>query len=185
MNIIVGLGNPGLQYRFTRHNIGFRCIDLMARTWSIATRDRRAKAILNQGQRLGHDLVLAKPRTFMNNSGEAVDYLLTRFGASVDDLLVIYDDMELPLGRLRIRRSGSDGGHKGIRSIINALRTEDFPRIRIGIGFPPDGQDSVDYVLGCFSKEESLVVNQSVVSVVQAVECVLEENIEVAMNRFN
>ena len=185
MRLIIGLGNPGPQYRNTRHNIGFQCVDLMARKWAISSPERRAKAVISRGQQAGKELVLAKPRTFMNNSGEGVSYLLTRFAASLDDLLIIYDDMELPLGRLRIRRSGSDGGHNGVRSIISALHTESFPRIRLGIGCPPENQDSVDYVLGRFSKEDSIVIAQAVETVVNAVECWLEEGIDITMNRFN
>lgn len=185
MRLIVGLGNPGFQYRSTRHNVGFECIDTMARKWGISNRERRAKVVMSRGQRAGQQLVLAKPRTFMNNSGDGVSYLLTRFAASVDDLMVIYDDMELPLGRLRIRRSGSDGGHKGVRSIITSLRTQAVPRIRLGIGFPPDSGDPVDYVLGRFSDESAIVVAQAVETVAQAVECWLEEGIDVTMNRFN
>ena len=185
MRLIVGLGNPGLQYRSTRHNVGFECIDSMARKWDISKRERRAKVVMSQGQRAGQELVLAKSRTFMNNSGEGVSYLLTRFAASVDDLIVICDDMELPLGRLRIRGSGSDGGHKGVRSIISSLRTQTFPRIRLGIGHPLEGEDSVDYVLGRFSHEHAIVVAQAVESVADAVECWLEEGIDVTMNRFN
>ena len=113
MHLIVGLGNPGLKYRDTRHNLGFRCVDLMAETWSMPIKERRAKAVLGQGFRAGQNVVLAKPRNFMNNSGECVAYLLARFGADLDQIMVVYDDMELLLGRLRIRRSGSDGGHKG------------------------------------------------------------------------
>ena len=185
MRLIIGLGNPGLQYRKTRHNIGFECVDLMAQKWAISGSERRAKAVLSRGQRAGQEIVLAKPRTFMNNSGEGVSYLLTRFAASLDDLLVIYDDMELPLGRLRIRASGSDGGHNGVRSIISALHTESFPRVRLGIGCPPENQDSVDHVLGRFSKEDSKVIAHAMETVAHAVECWLEEGIDIAMNRFN
>ena len=185
MRLIIGLGNPGFQYRFTRHNVGFQCVDMMARKWSISGWERRAKAVISRGQRAGQELVLAKPRTFMNNSGEGVSYLLTRFAASLDDLLVVYDDMELALGRLRIRRSGSDGGHNGVRSIIDTLRTEAFPRIRLGIGYPPESENSVDYVLGRFSKEDSIVIAQAVETVVDAAECWLDDGIETTMNRFN
>ena len=185
MRLIIGLGNPGFQYRGTRHNMGFRCVDLIAKMWAIPVKERRSNAVLGRGSHLGQEVVLAKPRTFMNNSGEGVSYLLNRFAADIDHLVVIYDDMELPLGRLRIRRSGSDGGHKGVQSIISHLKSQTFPRIRLGIGLPPEGQDPVDFVLGRLSKEESTVVDQAVETVVQAVECWLEEDIDVTMNRFN
>ena len=185
MRLIVGLGNPGLKYHGTRHNMGFRCVDLISKMWSIPIKERRSKAVLGRGIYYGQDVVLAKPRTFMNNSGQGVSYLLTRFSAGLDHLLVIYDDMELPLGRLRIRPSGSAGGHKGAESMISILGTQAFPRMRLGIGPPPEEQDPVDFVLGRFSKEESVVVERSVETAVKAVECWLQEDIDIAMNRFN
>ena len=185
MLLIVGLGNPGTRYRCTRHNVGFRCVDLMARKWGIRLSERRAKAVLGRGNHAGADIVLAKPRTFMNNSGEGVAYLLARFAATPADLVVIYDEMELPMGRLRIRPSGSHGGHNGMRSIIATLKTQDFPRIRVGIGPPIPELDPVAHVLGHFSQEESSQIARSVKWVAEAVECLLEQNIDVAMNRFN
>ena len=185
MRLIVGLGNPGTRYRSTRLNLGFRCLDRMALKWEIHSSDRRAKVVLGRGHHSGQEVVLAKPRTFMNNSGESIVYLLARFGAQPSDLLIVYDDMELPLGRLRIRTSGSDGGHQGIRSIIAALKTQEFPRLRVGIGPPPPGHDPISHVLGRFSEEESTVIAKAVKEVVAAVDCLLEENIDVAMNRFN
>ena len=185
MRLIVGLGNPGVRYRSSRHNVGFRCLDLLAKRWDIPTKDRRAKAVLGQGYHSGREVVLAKPRTFMNNSGEGITYLLTRFRAGPEDLVVIYDEMELPLGRLRIRSQGSDGGHNGMRSIIAALGTQDFPRIRVGIGPPAEGGGSVPHVLGPFSSEEEVVVSGAVDRVAAAVECIMEESIDAAMSQFN
>ncbi len=185
MRLIIGLGNPGLKYRGTRHNLGFRCVDLMAEKWSIPIKERRAKAVLGQGVHAGQDVALAKPRNFMNNSGECVAYLQTRFGADLEEIMVVYDDMELPLGRLRIRRSGSDGGHRGVQSIISALGTVEFPRMRLGIGQPALEEDPVDFVLGRFSSEESEVVDPAVQVAVTAMECWLAEGIDAAMNRFN
>ncbi|MFQ6028378.1 MAG: aminoacyl-tRNA hydrolase [Dehalococcoidia bacterium] len=186
MKIIVGLGNPGDRYHHSRHNIGFRCIDLMARQWEIRLSERRAKAVLGRGNHLGQDVVLAKPRTFMNNSGEAVEYLLTRLAATPADLLVIYDEMDLPVGKLRLRPSGSTAGHNGMRSILQALRTPDFPRIRVGIGHPETkGDRIISHVLTRFSEEEAPIIADAVQRVAQAVDCMLEESIEVAMNNFN
>ncbi len=185
MRLIVGLGNPGARYAGTRHNLGFRCVDLMARRWGIPASDRRAKAVLGRGHHAGQEIVLAKPRTFMNNSGEGIDYLLTRFGAQPEDLVIIYDDMELPVGHLRLRLSGSDGGHKGMRSIIASLKTTNFPRLRVGIGHPPEGMDVVEYVLSRFLDDESTVMDRAVNNVVAAADCLLEESMAVAMNRFN
>lgn len=185
MRLFIGLGNPGTRYSATRHNVGFRCVDLLARRWGIAMNERRATAVLGQGQRLGHDVVLAKPRTFMNHSGEAVAYLRTRFGAQPADLVIIHDEAALPVGKLRIRPDGSDAGHNGIRSIIAALGAQDFPRIRVGIGPPPGRQDQVAHVLGGFSDAEASLIAQALEQVAQAAECLLEESIQAAMNRFN
>ena len=148
--IIVGLGNPGPRYRDTRHNVGFGCVDLLAERWGIAVKDRRRTTVLGQGYREGKAVVLAKPRTFMNLSGESVGYLLARFGGRPADLVIVYDEMALPLGRIRLRARGSDAGHNGIKDIIRTVRTIDFPRLRIGIG-GPGMSGSVDHVLGRFS----------------------------------
>ena len=185
MRIIVGLGNPGGRYAGTRHNIGFRCVDAIAHSWGIPISQRRAKAVLGIGRHLEQDVVLAKPRTFMNNSGEGVGYLLTRFSAQPSDLLVVYDEMALPLGRLRVRAAGSDAGHNGIRSIIDALNTQDFPRMRIGIGRPEQVGGNISHVLDRFSPEEEKVIAQMVEQVILAGECLLEENLDRVMNRFN
>lgn len=185
MRIIVGLGNPGPRFRGTRHNIGFRCIDLMAEKWDIKLSDRRAKAVLQRGRHLEQDIVLAKPRTFMNNSGEAITYLLARFGAKPQDLIVIYDEMALPVGKIRLRPSGSDAGHNGIKSIIAALGTQDFPRIRVGIGKPSEEGKHIAHVIGGFSKDESPIIAESVDRVVEAVDCLLEEGIDQVMSKFN
>ncbi len=185
MLLVVGLGNPGTRYTSTRHNVGFRFIDLLAKKAEIRLNDRRAKAVLGQGRIAGHDAVLAKPRTFMNNSGEGIEYLLARFGERPSELLVVYDEMALPTGRIRLRAAGSHAGHNGIRSIISAVHTDGFPRLRIGVGQPSNGGDSVPHVLGKFSKEEEPLIAQALQDAVSAVHCMLEESIDVAMNRFN
>ena len=185
MLIVVGLGNPGAKYTSTRHNVGFRFIDLLAKKTEIRLNDRRAKAVLGQGRIAGQEAVLAKPRTFMNNSGEGIEYLLARFGGRPSELLVVYDEMALPTGRIRLRASGSHAGHNGIRSIISAVQTDGFPRLRIGVGQPSNSGESVPHVLGKFSKEEEPLIAQAVQDAVSAVHCMLEESIDVAMNRFN
>ena len=185
MLLVVGLGNPGIRYASTRHNVGFRFIDLLAKKAEIRLNDRRAKAVLGQGRIAGHEVVLVKPRTFMNNSGEGVEYLLARFGGRPSELLVVYDEMALPTGRIRLRASGSHAGHNGIRSIISAVQTDGFPRLRIGVGQPSNSGESVPHVLGKFSKEEEPLIAQAVQDAVSAVRCMLEESIDVAMNRFN
>ncbi len=185
MLLVVGLGNPGTKYSATRHNVGFRFIDLMAKKADIRLNDRRAKAVLGEGNISGHEVVLAKPRTFMNNSGEGIEYLLARFGGNPTDLLVVYDEMALPAGRIRLRASGSHAGHNGIRSIISVVQSEQFPRLRIGIGQPHYGGDTIPHVLGKFSKDEEPLIARAVEDAVSAVECLLEDNIDIAMNRFN
>lgn len=187
--IIVGLGNPGARYRDTRHNVGFACVDVLAERWRIALTDRRRTTALGQGYRGGAPVVLAKPRTFMNLSGESIAYLLARFGARPADLVIIYDEMALPLGRLRLRAQGSDAGHNGIKDIIRAVRTNQFPRLRIGIGAPGgDGNSdggSVGHVLGRFADAEQPVASAAVVRAADAVECLLTDGIDIAMNRYN
>ena len=185
MLVIVGLGNPDSKYRNTRHNIGFQCLDVLSESWGIKLGERRAKAVLGTGYRQGQQVVLAKPRTYMNNSGEGVAYLLTRFAAKPEDLLIIYDERALPVGRLRLRPEGSDAGHNGVKSIISTIQSQGFPRLRVGIGHPQGGQDSIRHVLGRFSDEESKIISQSINTVVAAIECLLDNGIDEAMNRFN
>ena len=185
MQIIVGLGNPGDRHRCSRHNLGFRCVDFMSREWQIPFSERRPKAVLARGRRHGQDVVLVKPRTFMNNSGEGISYLVDRFGVRPSDILVIYDDWELAVGRMRIRTQGSGGSHNGMRSIVSVLQTQEIPRLRVGIGHPPLGHETIPFVLGRFSEDESKVISRTVSIVAEAVDCVLEENIDNAMNRFN
>ena len=183
MKLIVGLGNPGKAYTRNRHNVGFRCIDHFARLHHIPLTERRQRAKVGMGVVADTEVVLAKPRTFMNRSGEAVSQLLRRFKISVEDLIVICDDMDLPLGRVRIRRRGSSAGHKGLQSIIDSLGSQDFPRIRVGIG-RPDG-DEVSYVLSDFTPEEKQVIEKAVATVSDAIHCILAEGIEAAMSRYN
>ena len=183
--IIVGLGNPGPKYSGTRHNIGFQCIDRMAKRWGIEVSERRAKAVLGKGSYREQNVVLAKPRTFMNHSGEGLRYLLARFAAVPADLLVIYDEMALPMGKLRLRSAGSDAGHNGIRSIIDCLNTVEFPRLRIGIGRPDPESNYVTHVLDRFSQRDQTVIDEVVDRVILATECIIEESLERAMNKFN
>ena len=182
--LIVGLGNPGARYRDTRHNVGFHCVDLLAERWGIAVNDRRRTTALGQGYRDGKPVALAKPRTFMNLSGESVAYLLARFGGRAADLIIVYDEMALPVGRIRLRARGSDAGHNGIKDIIRTVRTVDFPRLRIGIG-GPGMSGSVDHVLGRFSEDEQPAVSAAVLRAAEAVECLLADGIDIAMNRYN
>lgn len=185
MKLIVGLGNPGREYAATRHNVGFHCVDLLARRASIPFDERRKLAVLGTGRVAGQEVALAKPRTFMNNSGEAVKYLMARFRATPADLVVIYDDMDLPVGKVRVRPGGSAAGHKGILSITAALGTQEFPRVRIGIDRPMPGAGPVDYVLGQFVAAERAPVEEAVRRAADAVEVLLSDGLDAAMNRFN
>lgn len=184
MKLIVGLGNPGKSYVNNRHNVGFQCLDHLALVHRISIRERKGKAKLGLGQVAGTPVVLAKPRTFMNMSGEAVGRLVRQLGVPFDDLLVIYDDLDLLPGKVRIRRCGGSAGHKGVQSIIDSLGSQDFPRIRVGIGRPDDG-DEVAYVLSDFTAEEKEPLMEAIATVADAIYCILTVGIEVAMNRYN
>ena len=183
MKLIVGLGNPGKAYTNSRHNVGFRCVDRFARLNHIPLTRRQQRAKVGTGVVAKTEVVVAKSRTFMNLSGEAVGRLVRRFGLPLEDLLVIHDDLDLPLGKVRIRQRGGSGGHKGIQSIIASLGSQDFPRIRVGIG-RPDG-DEISYVLSDFTAAEKQVIEEAVATASDAIHCILTEGIEAAMNRCN
>ena len=183
--VIVGLGNPGEEYASSRHNVGFWCVDRIAEEHSISLSRRNRSALLGEGVIEGHPVALAKPRTFVNRSGEAITYLLARFKVSPNELLVIYDDIALPLGKIRLRPEGSAGGHNGVKSITQAIGTQDFPRLRVGVGAPPPGSDQIGYVLGSIPDDDMEVANAAVDRVAQAVASVLTEGIDTTMNRFN
>lgn len=155
MFIIAGLGNPTLQYRGTRHNVGFDVIDTLADKYNIAVETRKSRALIGKGIIAGQKVLLVKPQTYMNLSGESIGELVSYYKVDEEqELLVIYDDVSLDVGQLRIRRKGSAGGHNGIKDIIRHLGTDVFPRIKIGVGEKPKGYDLADYVLGHFSREE-------------------------------
>lgn len=183
IKLVVGLGNPGAQYRGTRHNVGFDVIDALAKRHGISVRRRMGQALVGEGLINGVSVILAKPLTFMNLSGEAVRYIAERQRLEAGQILVVYDDMALDLGRLRIRGSGSDGGHKGMKSIIAALGTQQFPRLRIGIGSAE--RDAVAHVLSRFRRNERPVINEAIIRAVDAVECVISNGVEAAMSEYN
>ncbi len=184
MKLIVGLGNPGREYSGTRHNVGFEVIDVLSKRHHIAVRARRNHAKVGEGTIGGEQVVLAKPQTFMNRSGEAVAGLARRYRIAPEDIIVIYDDVNLPLCKLRIRTRGSAGGHNGMKSIIHSLGSEEFPRIRIGIG-SPDRRDMVDHVLSKFKRAEMPFVRDAIDRAADAVESYLSDGPEPTMNRFN
>lgn len=183
--LIVGLGNPGPEYATDRHNVGFRVVDALARDHSLSFSRQKAKARVAEGSIHGLRVILVKPQTFMNLSGKPVNRLSQMFRVPPEEILVVYDDLDLPLGRLRLRPEGGSGGHKGMRSIANMLGTQAFPRLRIGIGRPRGRMDPADYVLQPFAKDEQDIVDDIVEEAVAAIECWLTEGLVVAMDRFN
>lgn len=186
MYVIVGLGNPGRQYENTRHNIGFRCIDKLAERHGISVLECKHKAIIGKGYIEGQKVILAKPQTFMNLSGESVREILQYYKVETDtNLIVIYDDISLAVGALRIRKKGSAGGHNGIKNIIAHLGHDTFQRIKIGVGEKPKGYDLADYVLGHFSKEDQGVLKEGMERVDGAVGLMLQGDVDEAMNRYN
>jgi peptidyl-tRNA hydrolase, PTH1 family len=183
-HLIVGLGNPGIKYAAHRHNVGFQCVDYMAERWGAALRTRRFKAHIGEVEVDGHRVVLAKPQTFMNESGQAVGPISGWFKIPPRRILVIHDDLDLPLARLRLRPGGSSGGHRGVQSIIDVLGTQEFHRLRIGIGRPAFG-DPIDYVLNDFGREQEAVLHEIYRWVEEMVRYYLDVGIAEAMNRYN
>jgi PTH1 family peptidyl-tRNA hydrolase len=184
--LIVGLGNPGTEYANTRHNVGFHCVTELARTHQlIFERRKKSKAKIAMGPLNGKRVILANPYTFMNRSGMSVQGLSAFYKIPAERILVIYDDLDLPLGTVRIRSKGGSGGHKGVSDIIQRLGTQDFPRIRFGIGRPQGSMDPAVYVLLPFKEKELPLVKQTIEHVIQAIETWLDEGLEVAMSRFN
>jgi PTH1 family peptidyl-tRNA hydrolase len=182
--LLVGLGNPGPEYARNRHNVGFMCLDRLAERHGISRWHRKHHALVAEGLVAGHPVVLAKPQTFMNLSGQAGRPLVRHYGVPLADLLVVHDDLDLELGVLRLRRQGSSAGHKGVQHIIDTLGSREFPRLRIGIGRPVRG-DPVDYVLSDFTLDESIVMDRALDRAVEAIVAWLELGIEAAMNAFN
>ena len=186
MYIIVGLGNPEAKYAGTRHNIGFSAITALADANGISVDAKKHRALIGKGVIGGQKVILAQPLTYMNLSGECIRELVDYYKIEPEEqLIVIYDDIALPPGKLRIRPKGSAGGHNGIKNIISHLGGQEFPRIRVGVGEKPKGWDLADYVLGRFSKEEEPGIREALQQVCDACEVIMNEGVEAAMNRFN
>ena len=186
MYIIVGLGNPGKKYENTRHNVGFRCIDILAEEHNISVLECKHKAMLGKGYIDGQKVVLVKPQTFMNLSGESVRSVLDFYKADPEsELIIIYDDISLAPGALRIRKKGSAGGHNGIKSILQHLENDIFKRIKVGVGEKPAGYDLADYVLGHFTDAENKEVNEACKKAADAVKLLIQEKTDEAMNKYN
>ena len=186
MFIIVGLGNPSKEYEGTRHNAGFEVIDRIADKYNISVDTKKHHALIGKGIIGGQKVILAKPQTFMNLSGESVRSLLDYYKVDEEqELIVIYDDISLDNGQIRIRAKGSAGGHNGIKNIIAHLGGQVFPRVKVGVGEKPSKYDLADYVLGHFSKEEQVLMDEGYAHAVHAVEMILEGDISAAMNEYN
>ncbi|SHF06902.1 peptidyl-tRNA hydrolase [Seinonella peptonophila] len=185
MKLIVGLGNPGIRYRETRHNVGFWAIDELSQLWQIPLTKEKWNAVYGEGFVHGEKVILYKPLTYMNLSGEAVRPICDFYQLSMDDLCVVYDDLDLPLGHLRLRVKGSAGGHNGMKSLIAHLRTDQFKRIKIGIGRPQRPIPVVDYVLTTFDELELPIMVDASKRAAEAIDCWLTEGFSQAMNKFH
>ncbi len=185
MKVIAGLGNPGKKYENTRHNIGFAAIDYIAEKEGISITTGKHKALVGTGYMEGEKVLLVKPQTFMNLSGESLRPIMDFYKLEPEDFLIIFDDIHLDVGRLRIRRKGSAGGHNGIKSIVSHLGSMDFPRIKIGVGEKPKGYDLADYVLGHFTKGEQEILAERFDDVYDAAKLIAAGDITEAMNRHN
>ena len=183
--LIVGLGNPGAGYRHNRHNIGFMLVDRVAERLGVKFSRLESKALLTKGEHQGRRVVLAKPQTFMNLSGQSVGGLVRFYKVPLANLLVAYDDVDLPLGTLRIRPDGGSAGQKGMSSIIDRLGTQEFPRLRLGIGRPPGRMEAADYVLQDFSPGEIELLRLTLDRAAEAALVFVAEGLEAAMNQFN
>ena len=182
---VIGLGNPGAEYAVTRHNAGFWCIDALARKYAIRLERRRSAAIIGEGAIANRPVALVKPRTYVNRSGAAIRYLQARYALPTDKLLIVCDDINLPPGKLRLRDKGSAGGHNGLKSIIEAAGSQDFPRLRIGVGRPADGAGQIEHVIGPMPPDEREILDAAVERAADAIACLLAEGIQETMSRFN
>lgn len=183
--LIAGLGNPGREYRKNRHNIGFLLMDRLAERYDESFSRFESRALIIKFKYMHHRIILAKPQTFMNNSGQSVSSLVRFYKVPLDRLIIAYDDVDLPLGKIRMRPTGGSGGHRGMKSIIERLGTEDFPRLRIGIGRPPGRMEAADYVLQDFGKEELSQLTDILDSSIEAILTFITNGIDEAMNQFN
>lgn len=186
MYIVVGLGNPSSRYEHTRHNIGFDVIDEVSRRYNIEVTEKKGKAFCGSGFIEGQKVLLVKPQTFMNLSGDSVSALMNFYKLDpAEDLIVIYDDISLEPGNIRIRKKGSAGGHNGIKDIIAKTGSDQFSRIRVGVGAKPDGWDLADHVLSRFSTEQRKLVDEAIEESVDALALMLQGQTDEAMNRYN
>ena len=185
MYLIAGLGNPSRTYEGTRHNIGFTMIDAIGNKFGIDVTTKKHKALVGRGMIDGIRVILAKPQTYMNLSGESIREITDFYKIEPENIIIIYDDISLDVGQLRIRKKGSAGGHNGVKNIIAHLGTQEFPRIKVGIGNKPEGWDLADYVLSKYTKAEQEALEEASEGVIGAVKLMLMDDIEAAMNKYN
>lgn len=185
MKIVVGLGNPGSKYAGTRHNVGFSVIDELAERYAIKVETKKHKALIGKGVYEGEQVILAMPQTYMNLSGESVREIMNFYKCTADDLIVVYDDIDLAVGRLRVRERGSAGGHNGMKNIIQQIGSQDFVRVRVGIGSRPAQMELADYVLSRFGKNELESIRQSCAYACDAISMIITDTAVSAMNKYN
>ncbi|MGL5328910.1 MAG: aminoacyl-tRNA hydrolase [Peptostreptococcaceae bacterium] len=185
MYVVVGLGNPGKQYDRTRHNVGFDVIDILAKEYDINVSKIKHKALIGEGRVGTEKVLLVKPQTYMNLSGETLIDIYNYYNVDLENIIVIYDDIDLDVGKIRIRKKGSGGTHNGMRSIIKCLGTNDFPRVRVGVSKPRPGQDLADFVLSRFRKEENEDLEIGLEKAARSVDTMIRDNIDLAMNKYN
>ncbi|WP_297130489.1 aminoacyl-tRNA hydrolase [Terrisporobacter sp.] len=185
MYIIVGLGNPGKQYENTRHNVGFNVIDILAEEYDISVTKMKHKALIGEGRVGTEKVVLVKPVTYMNLSGESLAEIYNFYKVDTNNIVVIYDDIDLDVGKIRIRKKGSGGTHNGMKSIVKCLGTTDFPRVRVGVSKPEPGRDLANFVLSKFAPDEVADLKEGLEKSVLAVDSIIRENIDLAMNKYN
>lgn len=185
MYIIVGLGNPGKQYDKTRHNVGFDVIDMLSGEYGISVTKAKHKALIGEGRVGNEKVILVKPQTYMNLSGETLIDIYNYYKVDLENIVVIYDDIDLDVGKLRIRKKGSGGTHNGMRSIVKCLGSTEFPRVRVGVSKPMPGQNLADFVLSRFRKEELDDLQIGLEKAFNAVDCMIRQNLDLAMNKYN
>lgn len=185
MHIVVGLGNPGNEYKWTRHNVGFEVISKLAYDYNIDMNKSKFKAILGDGRINGKKVLLVQPLTYMNLSGDSVSQIMNFYKEDIENLIVVCDDINLPVGNIRIRKKGSDGGQRGLRNIIYLLDSENFPRVRVGVGNKPEGWDLKNFVLSKFTDEEEVDIIKGITDAGDAVVDMINGNMLDAMNKYN
>lgn len=185
MFVIVGLGNPGKQYEHTRHNVGFDVIDILAKEYGASVTKMKHKALIGECRVGSEKVLLVKPQTYMNLSGETLIDIYQYYKVELEDIIVVYDDIDLDVGKIRIRKKGSAGSHNGMKSIIKCLGSGDFPRVRVGVSKPGPGADLANFVLSRFRKEEQLDIDNGLEKACKSVDSMIRENIDLAMNKYN